>query len=59
MDNNHDADGSSTGPTKVSPPCVHLFDKLTPTTAQCQRCQFIIPIVPDEDAPDAGRGSAP
>ena len=30
-------------PVQAKLPCPHIWTQVTPTTAQCQRCQFTVP----------------
>ncbi len=41
MDVVHTTDEPAPVPAKL--PCPHVWTQLTPTTAQCQRCQFTVP----------------
>ncbi|HSX82886.1 MAG TPA: hypothetical protein VLQ80_30540 [Candidatus Saccharimonadia bacterium] len=49
MDSAHPTDDPAPVPAKL--PCPHVWTQLTPTTAQCQRCQFTVPTLP---APSGG-----
>jgi hypothetical protein len=41
MDVDRRPDEPAPGPAKLA--CHHVWTQLTPTTAQCQRCQFTVP----------------
>jgi hypothetical protein len=41
MDVDRTTDEPAPLPAKL--PCPHVWTQLTPTTAQCQRCQFTVP----------------
>ena len=41
MDIDRTPDEPTPGPAKL--PCPHVWTQLTPTTAQCEHCQFTVP----------------